>query len=272
MGKRKIQESEDSQSIPIILTETNLSISIENVENKAKKIRMGVEDNNPDLKDDVLKERIEHDHNYTCDIPYFKYVGKSNSSEDLVKNKCDEYKKNLISKVSIVNYDKFSSKDDLVPEEDLMCKEVMESEESMEKRLMNVDDSADQQANEADGPVTENEVLSSFRKLDETSIHTLSFKDASKLLNALDNDIEQLMKEDGDYLDEEEDFVDDEYELFPVDIKREGIEEEFDFEKILSNPDEYIDINSFDNELKTVPVSPSKIENIKVKSEPFQTE
>ena len=94
--------------------------------------------------------------------------------------------------------------------------------------------------------------LSSFDKIDEASVQKLSSTDAARLLNALDDDIERLMKEDCDNLEEEEDFSDDEYELFPVEVKKEIIDDEFDIENILSNPDEYIDPNSFDNVLNDV--------------------
>ena len=94
--------------------------------------------------------------------------------------------------------------------------------------------------------------LSSFDKIDEASVQKLSSTDAARLINALDDDIERLMKEDCDNLEEEEDFSDDEYELFPVEVKKEIIDDEFDIENILSNPDEYIDPNSFDNVLNDV--------------------
>ena len=159
-------------------------------------------------------DHLYHDHCYSNRIPYFAAHLPAEARSQYVTEERD--KVGSISSASSPDYNLLPSKDFSYDEDDLTCKEVMETEEEMDQRVL------------ADIKNRKSKTLLCKAEASEPYLdQLLQMNDTASLLNAIDDDIEKLMQEeeefDSDFDYNAYDNNDDEYDFFPV-VKQECIE------------------------------------------------
>ena len=214
-----------SISIPMpVISEEPMAI-IENVTLKRKRVdtgppqplSVGVDNDCDNAKTDEgtsNNDHLQHDHRYSNHISYFTSpLPMETMSQDASKDSGEDSS----SSASSPDYSSLPSKDFSYDEDDLTCKEVMETEEEMDRRNL-----ADRNHRESEPLICKKEKSEPY--LDEL----LKLNDTASLLNAIDDDIEKLMQEEepenSDFDEDARDNDDDQYSFFPVSVKKESTE------------------------------------------------
>ena len=153
----------------------------------------------------IIANPLHHDHCYSNSFPNStSHLPIEEMSQDIPEARedsgSDQECKTLQSKD--ISYD----------EDDLTCKEVMETEEGMDQRRLA----------ECNPRKSESQLCKKEPNLDEL----LQSNDATSLLNAIDDDIEKLMEEEeeldnSDFDENEFDINDDQCDFSPVSVKKE---------------------------------------------------
>ena len=158
---------------------------------------------------DVKEEResdianLSHDHSYSYSDPFAESRQPCKNHPGLLHELGDNR--------ASLEHNEFMSKDCSYDEDDLTCKELMETEEEMDKRNL--------QWNPVNSDVT---VTINYKKKSSE----LKLNDNASLLKAIDDDIEKLKQEEIDYSDLDENACDndDEFNFFPLNVKKECLD------------------------------------------------
>ena len=214
-------------SMPVISEDTMTSIQDGDGCNKRRKVdtspphspTVTVDDDFKSAEADERTSNIDHlyhDHCYSIRIPYFAARLPAEARPQYVTE--ERVKDTSVSRASSPDCNNLPSKDFSYDEDDLTCKEVMETEEEMDQRLLE------------DNKNRKRETINCKTESSEPYLdQLLKMNDTASLLNAIDDDIEKLMQEEEE-LDSDFDYNayddnnDDEYEFFPVSVKQECIE------------------------------------------------
>ena len=168
------------------------------------------DDNNAgiDERTEVIANSLHHDHCYSNSFP--------NSTSHLpIEERSQVVPEALEDSGSDQECKTLQSKDISYDEDDLTCKEVMETEEEMDQRMLAVNMNR------------ESETLLCKTESNEPYLdQLLKMNDTASLLNAIDDDIEKLMEEEeeldnSDFDENAFDINDDPCDFSPVSVKKE---------------------------------------------------
>ena len=209
------QAAVEEPGIPVIaitLPASNTEDTSSNLDSLHKRRKVEVEVLSPDIKEGNQRrlQLLEHDHFYSCKITYFRIKSRD---EEMEKSSPNNDLEDCSSSVSSPDYADLVDRNVPDDEEDLTCKEVMVSDEELDKNMSTFGKNYNKDLKDV--------------KLESIEAEPISLNNEESLLKEIDSNIERLMKDDIDDIDYEfdnceNDYEYDEYELFPHKFKEES--------------------------------------------------
>ena len=193
------QAAVEEPGIPVIaitLPASNIEDTSSNLDSRLKRRKVEVEVFSHGIKEGNQRrlQLLEHDHFYSWKIPYFRIKARDGEMENYHSNDLEDGS----SSVSSPDYADLDDRNVLDDEEDLTCREVMVSDEELDKKMSTFGNNYNKDLKKV--------------KLESIEAEPISLNNEESLLKAIDNDIERLMKEDIDDIDYDFDKCENDYE------------------------------------------------------------